>query len=237
MKRIVVFFDWQNVYKRCRGALFGDHTQDNVQGQVFPHLTAQLLRDRVYAYASTRPDHPLHGQDLELSEIRIYRGAPRNDRDPKAYDAFQRQTRAWKSVNNRTFIVKREIHYPRITADQPDSIATTTEKPREKGIDVSLAVDLVTMGVKHEYDHAIVFSSDMDLAPALEFVIEQNIHDATAPSVSAAAWKGGSRLRTNTQGRNLFVHWLNMDDYEGVKDDRNYADANGRSARPTPGPR
>jgi len=44
------------------------------------------------------------------------------------------------------------------------------ERPREKGIDVKMAVDLISGAVDNLYDTAILVSSDTDLVPAIEFV-------------------------------------------------------------------
>ncbi|TSC89135.1 MAG: Uncharacterized protein G01um10143_516 [Parcubacteria group bacterium Gr01-1014_3] len=43
-------------------------------------------------------------------------------------------------------------------------------RPREKGTDVKIAVELVVDAVDNKYDTAIVISSDTDLIPALEYV-------------------------------------------------------------------
>lgn len=42
--------------------------------------------------------------------------------------------------------------------------------PREKGVDVKIAIDLVVGALKDEYDRAILISSDSDLVPAVKFV-------------------------------------------------------------------
>lgn len=44
---------------------------------------------------------------------------------------------------------------------------------REKGIDVKLAVDLMTGAIDNKYDIAIVISSDTDLVPAIDWVVKR----------------------------------------------------------------
>jgi hypothetical protein len=44
------------------------------------------------------------------------------------------------------------------------------EKPGEKGIDVALTIDFAVMAVRGEFDVGVIFSTDTDLKPALEFV-------------------------------------------------------------------
>jgi uncharacterized LabA/DUF88 family protein len=46
----------------------------------------------------------------------------------------------------------------------------TTERLREKGIDVKIATDLIVGAVDDKYDVAIVISSDSDLIPAIDWV-------------------------------------------------------------------
>lgn len=43
-------------------------------------------------------------------------------------------------------------------------------RPREKGTDVRIAVDLVVGAIDNLYDSAILVSSDTDLIPALDYV-------------------------------------------------------------------
>ena len=47
-------------------------------------------------------------------------------------------------------------------------------KPREKGTDVKIAVDLIVGAVDDEYDTAILISSDTDLIPALKYIRYKN---------------------------------------------------------------
>jgi len=46
----------------------------------------------------------------------------------------------------------------------------STERLREKGIDVKLATDLIVGAVDNKYDTAIIVSSDSDLIPAIDWV-------------------------------------------------------------------
>lgn len=62
--------------------------------------------------------------------------------------------------------------------------------PVEKGVDVQLAVDLVSMGLKDRYDVAILISGDADFAPAVQIVKDEGKHVFLAyPKISKAAKK------------------------------------------------
>src|SRR3989344_7315687 len=64
-------------------------------------------------------------------------------------------------------------------------------KIREKGIDVKIAVDVVTDAVDDHYDTAVIVSSDTDLIPAIEYVKSKGkkveyVGFATQPSLGMA---------------------------------------------------
>lgn len=102
------------------------------------------------------------------------------------------------------------------------------EKPKEKGIDVSLAIDFVTMAVRNEYDVGILFSADTDLKPALKFVDGS----ATGAIGEVAAWRRSTfrdaSNRINQQRISLgdnkpFCHWLDRSDYISASDEVDYS--------------
>ena len=82
-QRLVVFVDYQNTYRSARTA-FHDHERDpHWYGQVHPSALGALLAR-------------VSSDDLELHQVRMYRGMPSNDKDPRGYNAAQRQVLAWK---------------------------------------------------------------------------------------------------------------------------------------------
>ena len=194
-QRVVVFLDWQNVYRRGRAA-FGLDPQPHTFGQVDPLALAHRI-------CGMKPDR-------ELAGVRIYRGLPKPGDDPKGYAANRRQTSAWMARDNaRTHVFLRPLQYlPGLD-------------PREKGIDVQLAIDFVMMAILDEYDVGVMFSVDTDLNPALEAVA--NLGTAT-PEV--AAWNGPfappKRLGEG-KGLNLWCNWLHKEIFEGVADPRDYS--------------
>lgn len=213
-ERVVVYLDWQNVYMRARES-FHSPRDSFTKGQVDPLDLGLLL-------ASKGKDG-----DRELAQVRIYRGVPDQRFDARAYAAARRQMSRW-TRNRKIEIVSRTLHYPR---DWPDS----DESPREKGVDVSLAVDLVVMGIAGEYDTAIVMSSDQDIAPAVEYIAANRDLPAR---VEVAAWRGGNGRRPNrinTRAR-VYGHWLTDQDYWGVADDTDYTVAAESPSGPLPRP-
>lgn len=198
--RVAVFLDWQNVYRRGRAA-FGTETEHHTFGQVDPLALALHL-------CAQRPNR-------ELSTVRIYRGVPTNKENPKGYAASRRQTAAWMNKGaKRTFVYLRPLQY------------LSGYDPREKGIDVQLAIDFVTMAVTGEYDVGILFSIDSDLNPAIEAV--QLLGNGRTAEV--AAWNGPNapQKRIGATARpSVWCHWLDERCFGKVADHTDY----GRSAK------
>ncbi len=226
-KRVVVFCDWQNIYRRAREA---NSTQINPPaqvGQVIPSELGQLLVER---------GKKGRGEDRVLQEVRIYRGIPRQERDSDAYKAVRSQMGEW-SKNNKVTIIKGRIQYP-----QDWEVGDTGERPREKGVDVALAVDLVTMAVRREFDVAVVFSADNDLLPAVEFVASMSKKgEPDAPTIEVAAWKGLPEAkrpnRLNPAGGGVWCHWLTTEDYYRIEDTNSYPLHSSSTAQGHPVPR
>ena len=204
--RVVVFVDYQNVYKGARSA-FHDHWEPHWRGQIDPlQLAEHLVQDSPF--------------DRYLHQVRIYRGQPVNDRDPKGYAASRRQHARWQ-LSQTVHLVTRPLRYP---TGWPDS-AIPGERPTEKGIDVALSIDFAVMAVRNEFDVGIMFSTDTDLKPALEFV-----HDLTAasptgmPRAEVAAWSADAQYnrRLSIRGRRLYCHWLSKEIYKSCQDEMDY---------------
>ncbi len=196
--RVVLFIDYFNVYMGARESFYppGDfHTV----GQFDPIALGELI-------ASRAPP----GFERTLQEVRIYFGRPEAEKDPTGYAANRRQSVAWEAAG--VTVIARPLKYP---PDWPKS------KKREKGIDVALAVDFVTMAIDGKYDVGIIFSTDTDLLPALEDVLARY---STYPRAETAAWKSDRANRPLLVGgpRRNWCHMLTKSDYESVRDATDY---------------
>ena len=96
------------------------------------------------------------------------------------------------------------------------------EPPEEKGIDVILALDFVTMAARGEYEVGILMSTDTGMKPALEEVIA--LSDNRNPHCEVAAWSapGVHSRRLSISGARVWCHWLGPDDYKQVADPTDY---------------
>jgi len=202
--RVVVFLDWQNVYKGAREA-FCTYGAPHWQGQVDPVALAEHLA----------ADSPF---DRVLHEVRIYRGQPDGTRDPKGYAASRRQHAAW-SRSPLVTLVNRPLRYPH---GWPSACAPG-ERPQEKGIDVALALDYTLMAFRGEYDVGILMSTDTDMKPALEAVA--SMRRSPGPRAEVASWSAAGRhnRRLAIPSRNLYCHWIEEDVYNQMADATNYS--------------
>jgi uncharacterized LabA/DUF88 family protein len=198
-ERVVVFLDWQNVYKSAREAFHIPATSPSDCGQVDPLALAELVAKQI--------------PDGELKQVRLYRGIPSNAQDPKGYGAVRKHTAAWKKKDpSRLQVYHRPLQYLPGMA------------PREKGIDVQLAIDFVVMAVRGEYDTGVLFSTDTDLAPALDAVYELNGVDKPWPRT--AGWDGPNRQKrciSASAKRRAPCCWIGTADYFKIRDATRYA--------------
>lgn len=192
MPSVVLFIDYQNTYKGAREA-FQYEADRGSEGQFHPIALGELIcRSK---------------QGAELQGVRIYRGLPNSNKQPRDHAATQRQIAYWKQ-NPRVTVITRPLKY------QPG-----TDRPREKGLDVSLAIDFVLMAAKTDFDIGIIFSADTDLIPALEAVLELG---TATPEV--AAWKptAGYAKVLQQPGLPVAINWIDRTGYQRVRDPRDY---------------
>jgi uncharacterized LabA/DUF88 family protein len=196
-KRVVLFVDWQNVYK-CARESFHVNTSPSEAGQVHPLRLGELVAKEI--------------PGGELKQVRVYRGIPSNNQNPKGYGAVRRQTAAWTASSSKVVVTHRVLQY------------LPGMDPREKGIDVHLAIDFVVMAVKGEYDVGVVFSADTDLVPALDAVCD--LSGVDGPVARVANWDGPNykkRCIRPSGKRDAAPVWLSMQHYNSVKDLTRYA--------------
>ncbi len=193
-QKVIVFIDAQNVYHGARNAFF-NRADYHVHGQFDPLALGELLTQR------GKP-----GTSRTLQEVRIYTGKPDATKSPKAYSAHMRQTSGWQAKG--VTVIARPLRYPK---NWPH------EKEQEKGIDVLLAIDFCTLSDR--YDTGIMFSTDTDLSPALEYVVKSQ----QFKKVEVAGWRSGrQRLRLGVPGSSVWCHWLSRADYNQVADTKDY---------------
>jgi uncharacterized LabA/DUF88 family protein len=190
--RVVVFLDYQNVALTAHDR-FGPAGTANRIANLDPVKLGTLITSRRNTASG-------------LAEVRVYRGLPSPRREPLAAGANTRQADAWERTRKIT-TVRRPLRYPRGWPAVP---------AQEKGIDVSLAIDMLRLALERTYDVGVLFSSDTDLVPALETLAELKL-----ARFEVAAWKGTPRLRLPGTGL-PWCHHLSRADYLTVVDPVDY---------------
>ena len=193
-KRVAVFIDAQNAYRSARRVFFDDKNDPGIVGQFAPDRLAELVVAR--------------GEDeRELHSVHAYRGRPNQHLDPKGHSANVKQCQVWAQSGVVSHI--RQLRYLNSWPDTP---------PEEKGIDVELAVSLVSMSLRAAIDVAVIVSADTDLRPAVD---EALAHSAVA--VEVVGWHNGKwGQRLTVPGQPVWCHWLTRDDYKALRDGTDY---------------
>jgi hypothetical protein len=104
-ERVVLFLDYQNVYRSSRET-FHPLTAPHWYGQIDPLGLGELLIQR----------SPF---EREFLGVRIYRGIPDSTKDSKGYGASQRQVAAW-SQSPKVQVITRTLRYPFAQDGQED---------------------------------------------------------------------------------------------------------------------
>ncbi|TYB44340.1 NYN domain-containing protein [Actinomadura chibensis] len=152
---------------------------------------------RVAAIIEQRRSRP-----SEVTAIRVYRGRPDPNHQPTPTSANDAQAARW-SRDPRVQVIRRQLNY-RGWPDAP---------PREKDIDVAIAVDLMHLALRGQYDALVLFSGDTDLLPAIEVIKQLRLCHT-----EVACWAGHKPLRL-PDSQLPYCHFLNRNDWNGVIED------------------
>ena len=210
---MIVFVDWQNLYNGARRAFHGGRG-DGVVGQVWPREVGELIAAR---------GEPRGVRELE--QVRIYRGFPSEKQDAVGHAATRQQKETWeldRKVKVFPHTLQRGSHacqqcgWERWSPKCPQC-GKVKKLFNEKGVDVSLAVDMISLAHQGAYEVAVVFSTDTDFNPAIKLGLELGVQ------VENALWwtdvrHGDRPLLSGT----IWHHRLRIDDYEWIHDPNSY---------------
>ena len=202
LQRLAVFIDYQNAYNGARQAQGATEDGHFTVGQFDPLNLGVLIAKRHPSYRGARL--------RKLQQVRVYRGMPSRHKNSVGYSAALKQISRWSRSQPPVQpgmlplleVITRPLDY-------------RTGEPREKGIDVLLALDLAFGAASGDFDVVVLFSGDSDLLPALE---RASTFDVVCES---AVWQGGGRQLPRSE----FVRWehrLTEVDYVQVHDGFDY---------------
>lgn len=146
IKYAMGFFDGQNVFQHAMKAF----------GHYHPNYDPKKLHEAVCAANGWKPN-----------AIRFYTGVPDHKHDPMWAAYWANRVLAMKRAG--IIVTTRPLRYreEEVEINGQKTIVTT---PQEKGIDVRLALDLVSCALSEQYQAAVIYSQDQDLCEAVEEV-------------------------------------------------------------------
>jgi hypothetical protein len=198
VKRAVAFFDGQNLFYAVKEA-FG-YRYPNYEPST---LAAKLCADRGWALAQTR----------------FYSGIP-DRRDDVFWNHFW-ENKLLQMGRAGTYTFTRKLRYRNQTVRLPDGSELVFPVAQEKGIDVRIALDVVRLAHRREYDVALVFSQDQDLREVADEIRE--ISKEQDRWIKMASAFPSSPTARNERGINR-TDWVTIDraTYDACIDPRDY---------------
>ena len=145
--RAIAFVDGQNLFHAARAAF----------GYRWPNYDPVLLAQSVCKAKGWR-----------LVQVRFYTGVPDMTDNPFWHGFWAAKLREMSRRNVHVF--SRALRYSNRTFTLPDGTEHSIPVGREKGIDIRLALDVVSMALAASYDVAVIFSQDQDLTEAVDEV-------------------------------------------------------------------
>ena len=192
--RTIVFVDGQNLYHLAKTAWIGaTAAAPNPYG--WPSYDVEKL---AAALVSRNPGSV-------LSEIRFYTGVPDRSNRPERnfwYDFWYNKLRSLES--NGVYVYRGRVSAGR----------------QEKGVDVSLALDLVEATHEQRYEAAIIVSQDSDFGPAVSLAKKIAHSQQRALTFESAFPLGPGISRRGVPG----TAWVHIDKalYDACFDPRDY---------------
>jgi len=141
IKRAVAFVDGQNLYRSAKTA-FGYH---------YPNYDVHALANSMCIR-----------QGWQLRQVCFYTGIP--DVTDNAFWNHFWMAKFAQMGRQGVHVFWRLLRYRNELVRLPDEREVTVLVGREKGVDVRLALDVVRLAHRQEYDVALIFSQDQDLS-------------------------------------------------------------------------
>ena len=198
IKRAVAFVDGQNLYHAPREAF----------AYTYPNYDVKALAHAVCSR-----------QGWDLRQVRFYTGVPHIS-DNAQWNRFWISKLLFMSRQG-VVVFSRRLRYRYRRVELPDGKEHTFLSAEEKGIDVRIAIDVIRMAHRQEYDVAVIFSQDQDLS---EVARELRViaHEQDRWLKVASAFPGGITA-LNRRGIEA-TDWLPIDKatYDACLDPRDY---------------
>lgn len=198
IKRAAVFIDGQNLFYAAKEAF----------GSLYPDYDAKALADRV-----------CKANGLDPISIRFYTGVP-DAQDNVKWSSFWAKKLLGMSRDG-VMVYSRPLKYRNKTVKLPDGKTHSFLSASEKGVDIRIALDVIRMAIKNEYDVALIFSQDQDFSEVADEVRLIGAEHKRWVQV-ASAYPASPTFR-NGRGINR-TNWIKIDraTYQACLDAYNY---------------
>jgi len=198
IKQAIVFIDGQNLYHSVREAF----------GYPYPNYDALALSRTIS-----------QNNGWELKQVRFYTGIP-DQQDDARWNYFWSAKLAVMGRQG-VYVYSRSLRYRNKTVTLPEGTVHSFLAAEEKGIDVRIAIDIIRMAHRREYDVALVLSQDQDLSEVAEEI--RVISSEQQRWIKMACAFPVSPTVTNRRGINK-TDWVRIDraTYDACLDRRDY---------------
>lgn len=197
-KRAIVFIDGQNLF----------HSAKEAFGHPFPSYDVKKLAQEVCVR-----------KGWQLQQVRFYTGYP-DAADNPFWNHFWTAKLAQMGREG-VHVFNRPLRYRNQSVTLPDGTTQNILVGQEKGIDVRLALDVISLAWQGHYDVACVFSQDQDLSEVADEI--RDISRITARWIQIASALPFSPASRNKRGINS-TDWIKLDraTYDACIDPRDY---------------
>ena len=135
VRRAVAFVDGQNLFHSAHAAF----------GSAWPDYDPDLLARAVCRARGWAP-----------KQTRFYTGIPAASEDPHWWRFWNRKMAVM--VRCGICVFARKLHYRNESVTLPDGSNRSVRIGEEKGVDVRIAIDVIRMAHRNDYDVALIFS-------------------------------------------------------------------------------
>ncbi len=198
IKRCVAFVDGQNLFYAARNAF----------GYAYPNYD-------VAALASTACQR----QNWKLAQVRLYTGIPDAADDPFWHHFWT--AKLAQMGRQKAHVFSRPLRYRNQTVRLPNGQTHTSPVGQEKGVDVRLAIDVISLAHQNTFDVALIFSQDQDLSEVADEI--RLITELQNRWIKIASAFPVSPVPHNKRGING-TDWIRIDraTYDACLDTRDY---------------
>lgn len=198
VKRTVAFIDGQNLFHSVKSAF----------GYTYPNYDVKVLAQSICAV-----------KGWQLDQVRFYTGVP-DSADNTMWNGFW-AAKLLAMSRQGVWTFSRPLRYRNQTVKLPDGSTHAFLAAEEKGVDVRIALDVIRLAHRRDYDVALVFSQDQDLSEVASEV--RVISTEQARWIKIASAYPVSPAARNKRGINS-TDWIQIDRaaYDACIDPRNY---------------